>query len=80
MDKIYHFLVCFLISAILTLVFESSIPALWFVAGLSFGKEAGDFMNYGHDEGLKFFKGSFLDLISDLMGILTGITVISFLI
>jgi len=80
MDKVYHFLTCFLISAILTLVIKDKTLVLWFVAGLSFGKEAGDFMNYGYDEGLKFFKGSFLDLLSDLMGILTGITVIYFLI
>lgn len=73
-DKIYHFSACFIVSFALAFAFPNvKVLAPSFAEGLSWGKEAGDFMNYGKEVGYKAFaKMAAGDLLADNIGIVAG--------
>lgn len=72
MDKLIHFGICAVTSALLTITF-SPVEGVSFTAGIGIGKEVGDYMNYGKEVGNKeFAKMAIGDLLADGLGIAVG--------
>ena len=75
MDKLLHFAICTVVSAIFTVIFNIN-SGISFTAGLGIGKEAGDYMNYGADVGLPNFAAmSGGDMLADGLGIALGVII-----
>jgi len=69
-DKLLHFGICLITSAVLTFTFSPSV-GISFTAGIGIGKEVGDYMNYGKDVD-NFAEMAVGDLLADGAGIALG--------
>jgi len=72
MDKLLHFGLSFLLSAVMTFTFSPAV-GVSFTVGVGIGKEVGDYMNYGDQVGSKAFARMALgDLLADGAGVSLG--------